>query len=302
MPFVEKKLTCPYDRNHQILPERMQRHLMLCKRQHPHVNLRICPWNSTHHVTQDKYERHTEICRDRKIVENSDVVVHAYHNHPGGVGGASSVASRPLGPPPPPPARAAAAAAAVANPDEEDWEAEMEGVVPYDPTKNAMSKLVWRTPQTLMTKSERRRFREEEKQRWHSLIAEGADKETGEDKQVVPEEGGAKPSLRRPVSVGPMANQTPSAVTTRDSGAAVSSFREPRGIGAPPPPPTAVKSIGRGRGTAPAGPPPVGLRRPKPWTGSSAATGSETGTFETTDFKSLDDSIISGNLRAMRMQ
>ena len=139
MSFREKKLTCPYDRNHQILPERMQRHLVLCRRQHPNMNLKICKFNSSHHIAPDKWEHHLTVCRDRT---DEFVMQHAYNQ---AQKSAPAPAAQPAAPSSAPPvAKASAAAAAVSNPDEEDWEAEMEGNVPYNPTAVAMSRLVWR--------------------------------------------------------------------------------------------------------------------------------------------------------------
>merc|ERR1719423_521912 len=137
---------------------------------------------------------------------------------------ASAPAPQPAAPSSAPPvAKASAAAAAVSNPDEEDWEAEMEGNVPYNPTAVAMSRLVWRNPQTLMTKSERRKFRQEEYERWNKLKAEGV----GSSDTAVEEGTSDKPLLRRPGSAMPVG------LNNSDSGAP----RPPMGVSKPPPPP-----------------------------------------------------------------
>ena len=57
-------------------------------------------------------------------------------------------------------------------PSSEDWDAEMEGVVPYDPRVAAASRLVICRPQTLMTKTEKQEFRKGERDRWDRLTQE----------------------------------------------------------------------------------------------------------------------------------
>ena len=54
-------------------------------------------------------------------------------------------------------------------PSSEDWDTEMEGVVPYDPRGAAASRLVICRPQTLMTKTEKQDFRKGERDRWDRL-------------------------------------------------------------------------------------------------------------------------------------
>ena len=56
-----------------------------------------------------------------------------------------------------------------AGPSEDDWESEMEGVVPYNPSAVAAQRLVIRSPLNMKTKSELKRHREEEFQRWAKI-------------------------------------------------------------------------------------------------------------------------------------
>ena len=58
---------------------------------------------------------------------------------------------------------------------EEDWESEMEDVVPYNPSAVAAQRLVIRRPLTMMTKSELKRHREEEFQRWSKIQMQKTD-------------------------------------------------------------------------------------------------------------------------------
>ena len=170
------------------------------------------------------------------------------------------------------------------DPDEEDWEAEMEGNVPFDPTRRAKEKGVLRYIQGA-TKSERRRFREEEAERHAQLAAEKTSQDTSlanstksTIRQVQPE---APQPLRRP-------NLNKS--TLNDS----SFMYQGRGRGSlpvvlPPPP---VAAVGRGRGAALAK-----LQRERLNVGKAVSECSEPSTFATAEYKSMDDSIVAGNLR-----
>ena len=51
MPW-EKTTTCPYNPAHQITIERIQSHLIKCRRNHPNSNHVICPFNASHHIPQ----------------------------------------------------------------------------------------------------------------------------------------------------------------------------------------------------------------------------------------------------------
>ena len=62
-------VTCPYNRAHQITLERIQYHLVKCRRNHPSTDHVICPYNATHHVLRPEEQYHISTCPDRKIVE-----------------------------------------------------------------------------------------------------------------------------------------------------------------------------------------------------------------------------------------
>jgi len=305
--FNEKKLTCPYDKLHQLAPDRMQQHLAKCKRQHPDIILKICPFNVCHHIREEVFDEHIRTCPERRIIENHEVVRHPYEQG----------ASRP--PPPPRPAPASRAETTVGGCDE-DWDAEMatKPIGGYDATANAMSKKVLRAPgKYLTTKSERKHFRQQEAERWAELDTNGTLAKTSEEQQgtisPVPVSNEPRRPLARPASA------LAATKTSSMMGATYLSHIAPLGISASPTPPSQgtalkVKSIGRGRGAGgggssvgsglgsqvrsgpggsgggarslTGGPPP-----------STTGCGSETATFETGDFHSIgDDSIVAGNL------
>ena len=68
---------------------------------------------------------------------------------------------------------------------EEDWESKMEGVVPYNPSAVAAQRLVIRRPLTMMTKSELKKHREEEFQRWTKIQMQKKDEGNGDNHKRV---------------------------------------------------------------------------------------------------------------------
>jgi len=66
---MDKTITCPYNRAHQIRPERIQYHLIKCRKQFPEKTLQICPFNATHHVSKPELRTHMTECPDRRILD-----------------------------------------------------------------------------------------------------------------------------------------------------------------------------------------------------------------------------------------
>ena len=65
---TEKLIICPYDKLHKVREDRLQYHLIKCKRQNLDKDYVICPFNPTHHMPKEEYEKHEEICQDKKIL------------------------------------------------------------------------------------------------------------------------------------------------------------------------------------------------------------------------------------------
>ena len=61
----EAHLTCPFNESHSILPERMLKHILKCKKNHPEVaaTLIVCPFSpQTHFLKPEDYDHHVLHC------------------------------------------------------------------------------------------------------------------------------------------------------------------------------------------------------------------------------------------------
>jgi len=158
MPVLgwEKTFTCPYNPAHQITVERLQFHLVKCRRNHPASNVAICPFNSGHHVLRAEMTLHTAVCSDRRMVEsikyNPKPVLERYGLH-------ESLSER-------------RAREAELPPSTEDWEAEATVTSSYNPAKMAMRMPVLRKLEG-GTPSQRKEFRASERVRLEMLEHRG---------------------------------------------------------------------------------------------------------------------------------
>eukprot|EP00094_Tigriopus_californicus_P000316 TCALIF_00305-PA protein Name:"Similar to GTSF1 Gametocyte-specific factor 1 (Macaca fascicularis)" AED:0.75 eAED:0.75 QI:0/0/0/1/0/0/2/0/292 len=64
-----KTVTCPYNESHQILPHRIQYHIIKCAKNHPEMDMAICPYNATHHIPRSQELLHLQDCPDRDAIE-----------------------------------------------------------------------------------------------------------------------------------------------------------------------------------------------------------------------------------------
>ncbi len=88
MPLSTDLVTCPYNRCHQIRPDRIQYHLVKCSKQHPEADMVVCPYNASHHVKREEEavtgtltmfclhltlyscaQMHVRHCTDREVIE-----------------------------------------------------------------------------------------------------------------------------------------------------------------------------------------------------------------------------------------
>lgn len=191
MPW-EKTIACPYEPSHQITVERIQSHLIKCRRNHPNSNHVICPFNASHHIPQPEERFHLANCPDRRIVELDkyswavEDSQHGYLKLP-----AESSSTRIL-----------------QDLEVEDWEREISGsgMKSYNPQEKCEKTGVIRKLQGA-TRSERKKFSAAERTRHEQLaeLEESRDGSRDEDNgdffsprpTLFREE---KPSLRRPTN------------------------------------------------------------------------------------------------------
>ena len=57
-------LTCPYNSSHKIAKDRIQTHLVKCRRNHPEADLVVCPYNASHRVPMPEEQFHVTSCPD----------------------------------------------------------------------------------------------------------------------------------------------------------------------------------------------------------------------------------------------
>ncbi|XP_011305400.1 uncharacterized protein [Fopius arisanus] len=66
---MEPMVTCPLDKNHQILKNRLQFHLVRCKKNHDMSKKGTCEYNSTHIMDKHELQAHHLTCIDRYEIE-----------------------------------------------------------------------------------------------------------------------------------------------------------------------------------------------------------------------------------------
>jgi len=139
----EKTYTCPYNPVHQITIDRLQVHLVKCRKNHPGSDIAICPFNSAHHISRAELPLHKIVCHDRRVVEQDMHII----------------GKRPVILPVIP---------GELPPSDEDWEREAVVVRSYDPAAKARERCVLRKLEGA-TRSERKEFRALEYQRIKAL-------------------------------------------------------------------------------------------------------------------------------------
>lgn len=164
MPLCEweKTHTCPYNPLHQITVDRLQVHLVKCRKNHPGSDLAICPFNRTHHVSHAELQLHKIVCQDRRVIEQ-DMRVIGDREHP---------VILPVTP-------------GELPPSEEDWEREAVVVRSYDPAARARERCVLRKLEGA-TRSERKEFRALERHRLEALQKSKSATVTGEGSSAAP--------------------------------------------------------------------------------------------------------------------
>lgn len=146
--FKEELVGCPYNISHQLRPDRLVRHLVICRKESLSsptspgykraLGIKICPYNSAHHIHRADMEHHLTLCasalqfKQELVVPGKEHIKLTVVHH----------------------------TTAAADSDEEDWDKEMKGL--NLGTYNPMEKVVKENLPVnahLMNKSERRDLR-----------------------------------------------------------------------------------------------------------------------------------------------
>ena len=191
MPLCEweKTITCPYNPSHQITVERIQWHLVKCRKNHPTSDHVVCPYNASHHVPKPEEQYHISTCSDRKIVELSKYSWAM--DRPGYHGNLSM-------PPPSNPQWGNTAA----DDMEENWEKEATVKQSYDPKKKASNAPVLRYVQGA-TPSQRKEFRAKEKVRLETMQQGGLNDSMNTSRDNSKDgKSTTRPSLKRDSATG----------------------------------------------------------------------------------------------------
>ena len=61
---MDNRISCVYNSNHQIKPEKLVWHYVKCEdRKRLQHLFTICPYNSTHHIPNHEYDSHVQRCK-----------------------------------------------------------------------------------------------------------------------------------------------------------------------------------------------------------------------------------------------
>ncbi|XP_045120009.1 uncharacterized protein LOC123509639 [Portunus trituberculatus] len=66
---IEKLVPCPYNSSHQIIPHRLAKHIVKCKKNFPNADMKVCLFNAVHVVPSHQYQAHLLECDSRGLVE-----------------------------------------------------------------------------------------------------------------------------------------------------------------------------------------------------------------------------------------
>ncbi|XP_014205791.1 uncharacterized protein LOC106637508 [Copidosoma floridanum] len=144
-------VNCPYDESHRILRSRLAFHLTRCSKNHPNAKKKQCPYDVRHLIDPVDFQHHIDTCPGRE-----SVLHYALHD--------ADHQARTMNILPVP---ASGMPEADIIPSSENWDEDQE-VISYNPLMNILQKPVVRTL-IGASKSEKKRFREEERKRLQQL-------------------------------------------------------------------------------------------------------------------------------------
>lgn len=142
-------VTCPLDVSHRILRNRLQTHLYKCYKNYPKNTKIKCIYNVTHIFDIDEYEQHLAVCPNSGTIQCYNTLLGPDHNVGIAIQDVCNLETN-------------------VTEDMEDW---FGNNPTYNPLSASEKKIVIR-PAIAMSKSEKKKFREYERQRLLSLEKE----------------------------------------------------------------------------------------------------------------------------------
>nr|XP_040232942.2 gametocyte-specific factor 1 homolog [Anopheles coluzzii] len=162
VPNYGTVVVCPYNNAHQILAERLQKHLVKCRRQYPNAKITACPFNNAHHIPEQELKLHTKTCPDRGQMESFKYAIASTPApQPQAAVYVRSDGTTVLATAPP--------VEDVKQDDDENWD-DMDAPA-YNPAKYCANNLIIRKA-THKTAAEKRQFYEDERVR-HEMLKKG---------------------------------------------------------------------------------------------------------------------------------
>ncbi|XP_055640699.1 gametocyte-specific factor 1 homolog [Toxorhynchites rutilus septentrionalis] len=148
----EDVVQCPYEKAHQIMAFRMQTHLYKCRKNHKDLKYTKCPFNQLHDIPEQELKIHMVNCPDRETFDR-----YKYCISTSSAAFAPEVESNAV--------PSVQLTYGLNDEDNETWDSGYK-VRAYNPRAYAARTNVIRKA-TGMTPSEKRAFREAERQRFH---------------------------------------------------------------------------------------------------------------------------------------
>lgn len=177
MNIIDSYVTCPLEVSHRILSSRLQTHLYKCYKNFPKDTKIKCIYDATHILDFDEYEQHLEICPSSGNVRCYNTILEPVRNVGIPIQQVCSLQTN--------------------TTEDEDWYGNNPS---YNPLAASEKKNVIR-PAIAMSKTEKKKFREYERQRLLSLEKENNEKSFDKCNSSAQKQIGCDEPLRIPKNI-----------------------------------------------------------------------------------------------------